>query len=390
MPVLAYAELDFFGLIILFLFYINQRRSGCFAFDDRLINAILLIGMFVLLLDGVLWLLNSVIYPGSHAVLIGLTSLSFIINPSLSCLWLFYCDLRIYSDERRLKKNLLLYGFPFFINILLTICNLFTPLVFSIDNGNAYHRESLFFIYLAVFYAYLLWAVFLVLRKIKRCDSPVERRDLWVLVFFSVPPIVGSILQSFFYGTSFTWPSVVISYVIVYIYVLNRQISTDSLTGLNNRRMLQRYLDYKVTSIEAGPPLFLIMLDADDFKCINDTYGHATGDRALMQIAGILKALCNHQDCFLARLGGDEFVIVGRDYNGSMLETLASDIGTRVAAFNASGGEPYRLSLSIGTARFSPGTVDTTDALLIAADRNMYQAKADKKKALKDAKKGKE
>jgi len=83
-PVLAYAELDLFGLIILFLFYMNQRQSGCYSQDDQLINAVLLVGMAVLLLDGTLWLLDGVVYPGGHAVLVTLTTVSYIINPSIA------------------------------------------------------------------------------------------------------------------------------------------------------------------------------------------------------------------------------------------------------------------------------------------------------------------
>jgi hypothetical protein len=85
MAVLAYAELDFFGFLILLIFYLNQRRSGCYAFEDRLINSILFNGMAVLLLDGTLWLLNRVVYPGAHTVLIALTSVSFILNPAMAC-----------------------------------------------------------------------------------------------------------------------------------------------------------------------------------------------------------------------------------------------------------------------------------------------------------------
>ncbi len=380
MAVIAYAELDFFGFIILLLFYINQRRSGCYAFDDRLINAVLINGMAVLLLDGALWLLNGVVYPGGHAVLKGLTTVSFIINPAVACLWVFYCDLRVHSDERRLKARILPYGLPLLLNAAVTLANLFTPLVFTIDAANKYHRGAFFSIYLAVFYIYLLWAMGIVLRQIRRCNYPAERRDLWILVLFSVPPIVGSALQAAFYGTSLTWPSTVISFVVVYIYVLNRQISTDPLTGLNNRRLLRRYLDLKCASAEADAEMFLLMLDADNFKGINDTYGHAFGDRALFQIADILKNLCSHRDCFLARLGGDEFVIVCEG-DGDMQAFLIAEITSRIAAFNASGAEPYRLSMSIGTARFASGSVDTADALLIAADREMYRAKADKKRA---------
>ncbi len=380
MAVIAYAEMDFLGMIILLLFYLNQRRSGCYALDDRIFNTVLLCGAFVLLLDGVLWLLDGVVYPGGRTLLFVLTGVSYVVNPLIAMLWVAYCDLRVFSSERGLQGRAPLYAFPLVANFGLVIVNFFMPVAFSIDEGCTYHREPLFFVYFTVFYVYLIWAMVIVIYKMKHCDSPAERRDLTYLMMFSVPPILGGIMQGLFYGTSLTWPSVIVSFVIVYIYVLNRQISTDALTGLNNRRMLKRYLDLETNYADIDSRLFLIMLDADNFKSINDTFGHAAGDRALTQIAEILKALCNQRDCFLSRLGGDEFTIVGKDRDGRTLDEMAEEIDARVKDFNASGTEPYQLALSIGRARYAPGTADTTDALLIAADKSMYAVKLEKKK----------
>ncbi|MCE5344192.1 MAG: GGDEF domain-containing protein [Eubacteriales bacterium] len=368
-------------MIILLLFYLNQRRSGCYALDDRIFNSVLLIGTTVLLLDGVLWLLDGVVYPGGRGILFFLTSASFIINPLIACLWVFYCDLRVHGDERGLIRRAPLYCFPLILNVALVIVNCFIPVAFSINEANQYHREPLFLLYFLVFYVYLVGAIVILMRKWKHYESPAERRDLIFMMLFSVPPILGGIVQGLIYGTSLTWPSTIISFVIVYINVLNRQISTDALTGLNNRRMLKRYLDMETNFAETDSTLFLIMLDMDNFKQINDTYGHAVGDRALTQIADILKSLCGHRNCFLSRLGGDEFTIVGKDHDDQTLNEMLSEIEKRIAEFNASGVEPYQLSVSAGFARFKSVQADTTDALLIAADRSMYSVKAEKKQA---------
>ncbi len=381
MVLIAYAEIDLIGMIILLLFFLNQRRSGCFALDDRIFNSVLLIGSIVLFLDGVLWLLDGVIYPGGKEIFFFLTSASFIINPSIACLWVFYCDLRVYNDERGLRRRAPLYCFPLILNVALVIVNCFSPMAFSIDEANHYHRESLFLIYFIVFYVYLVGAIVLLMRKWKHYESPAERHDMIYMMLFSVPPILGGIVQGLIYGTSFMLPCTIISFVVVYINVLSRQISTDALTGLNNRRMLKRYLDMETTSADANSSLFLIMLDMDNFKQINDTYGHAAGDRALTQIADILKSLCDPRSCFLSRLGGDEFTIVGKDQDSQVLESLLAGIEESVASFNISSAEPYQLSVSAGIARFKQKHTDTTDTLLIAADRSMYRVKADKKQA---------
>ena len=106
--------------------------------------------------------------------------------------------------------------------------------------------------------------------------------------------------------------------------------------------------------------------------------GAVAGDRALVVIADILKELCADQNCFLARLGGDEFVILGMNRENFSPERMTGGLDDAVATFNAHTTEPFRLSLSIGWARFDPARMSNADALLIAADQAMYRVKASK------------
>lgn len=379
MAYFPYAQIDFFGIVILLLFFLNQKRSRSFALEERMFSNVTITGMGILLMDGVLWLLDGRVYPGGHTVSVLLTTFSFCINPMVAYAWLLYCDLRVFSDEKRLVRRARWYALPLILHMGMLLANLFTPLVFTIDAQNVYHREAFYWTYLLSFYLYLFSAAGIVIRKMARTQSPVERREFVYMVLFVFPPTVGSVIQSFFYGVSLTWPGMVVSIVIVYIYVLNRQITTDSLTGVNNRRMLKRFLDLKFAGAGPDTALFLIMLDMDEFKSINDNYGHATGDRALQQFAQMLKKICNHRDCFLARLGGDEFIITGEDSDGVMMEEIVQAIGKETARFNRTTQEPYRFAASLGMARYDPKTLNTPDALLSAADQRMYQMKLDKK-----------
>ena len=382
---LAYAEVNALGVVILLLFFLNQKRSGSFSLDDRIFNGILLAGSGVLILDGALWLLDGVHRPGMHATLMALTTLCFALEPVLPCLWAMYCDLRVNGDETALRRKLPLYLSPLLINLAGLAVNAFQPFLFAVDGGNAYRRMPLFILFVALQLAYLLWAFLIVLGRYRRCVSPLDRRDCRYLMFFPVPPLVATALQIIFYGTLLIWPSIVISVVIVYLNVLNRQISTDALTGLNNLRKLNRYLEPLIESGEAEGTLFAVMIDADHFKGINDAFGHASGDRALVQIAAILRGVCDNRRCFLARLGGDEFVIACQDTDEETVREMLRGIDARVAAFNRSGAEPYRLSLSMGTARLSPPCVGTAEALLAEADRRMYENKTARKTAQANA-----
>ncbi len=376
MRMLAYVQMNFFGIVILFFFWRNQQRAGSLALEDRLFNGILITAMAEQLMDAGQWALDGAVFPGSYVLLVLCYTLGYAIAPVITCLWAMYCDLRTSMDERGLRRRALAYSLPSLLYLVLLIANLFTPLVFRIDANHVYHRGQLFFLYMALMYLYGFVSLSMVIRKALQPDSSVERTEFRYMALFILPPLLGGLLQWLFYGLSIIWMCVVLSIVLVYTNVLSRQITTDPLTGLNNRRKLNRYLDTIINSAQADQSTFLMMLDADDFKCINDRYGHSAGDRALVSAAEILKGLCLGRDFFLARLGGDEFVILGRDQDGVGPETLAERIEAQTAKFNATHTEPFRLSMSIGWAHFHPQNIHTADALLTAADQHMYSMKA--------------
>ena len=379
MCIFAYIQMDVFGILILLFFWLNQRKSGGSALDDRLFNGILIVTMIEQLMDAGQWLLDGMNFTGVYGLQMFCYTVGYGVAPMITCLWVMYCDLRVHMDEDGLKRRVPLYLLPIAFNTVLLIINLFTPLVFRIDSAHIYHRDGFFWVYMAVMYLYGVISMLIVMRKALHAESATERTEYRYMALFIIPPVIGGILQGLFYGISLIWLCTVLSLILVYTKVLSYQILTDPLTGLNNRRKLNQYLGMKINSTEERQTLFLIMMDADGFKSINDDYGHAAGDRALVAISNILKGLCSKKDCFLARLGGDEFLMIGNDLDAARPEIIAKQIEERIGQFNAASQEPFRLSLSIGWSRFRPREVDTVDALLNAADRSMYTAKRNKK-----------
>ena len=380
MCIVEYVFINVFGILVLLFFWVNQHRSGSLSLDDRLFNGILIAAMLEQFMDAGQWILDGASFPGASVLQVLCYSLGYAIAPTITCLWVMYCDLRVNMDPQGLKRRLPLYLLPIVINTLLLIANLFTPLVFRFDAAHVYHRDQFFWVYMVLMYLYGLISLVLVFRKASQPDPSVERTEFRYMALFIIPPLIGGVLQWLYYGVSIIWVSALLSIIFVYTNVLSRQISTDPLTGLNNRRKLDRYLQLKMSTAADNQPMFLIMMDADGFKAINDRYGHAAGDRALVAIAEILKTLCAIRDFFLARLGGDEFVILGKEQQGFEPEAMAKRIEEALTTFNTTTAEPFRLSMSIGWARFDPQHINTADALLSAADQHMYRVKADKSK----------
>ncbi len=158
---------------------------------------------------------------------------------------------------------------------------------------------------------------------------------------------------------------------------------TDVLTGLPNRRHAMRCLSslWK-ESIETDSPLVCIMIDADHFKGVNDTYGHDAGDAVLIELATTLQHWFRSDD-IVCRLGGDEFFVIcpGTDNNGGTL--IAEIVREKVSELRVvTGGEPWHGSISIGVASRT-SNLNNYDELIKLSDKGVYTAKQDGKNCVR-------
>lgn len=149
-----------------------------------------------------------------------------------------------------------------------------------------------------------------------------------------------------------------------------QQASTDALTGIGNRRALYEHLEGLLDGQQRAG---LVLLDLDGFKPVNDTHGHATGDRLLVAVAQRLgEAAADRATVY--RLGGDEFAIVANgtdDYATQMLAT--SLLGGIATPFDIGG---LRLSIGACTGAAHSRADDSVDSLIARADERLYAAKA--------------
>jgi len=323
----------------------------------------------ILILDTTMWLLNGV--PGALAreASIAVTVLYYILNPTICMLWYFYVDFYIYRNEKRLKKISLPMAIPTLINLILSVGSIFNKALFYIDSNNIYHRGTGFIVMALICFFYLAYTLAFTLLKQKL----IEKQDFIPIAVFTIPPFIGGIIQSFFYGISLIWICTTISILIVFVNIQNNQLYTDHLTGLFNRRQLDRYLQHRFTNIEDGL-LAGLMIDIDSFKNINDMYGHNAGDQALVDTAEILRKTFRKND-FIARFGGDEFVVVMTVQDKNDLQLAIDRLKETVATFNAQKTVPYSISLSIGYDCYFDQTDKTAKDFIRRIDDLMYQQK---------------
>ncbi|AJY09867.1 diguanylate cyclase [Burkholderia dolosa] len=160
---------------------------------------------------------------------------------------------------------------------------------------------------------------------------------------------------------------------------LRRLTHSDGLTGLSNRRYLDEYLaaEWRRGSRERGE-LALLMIDVDNFKQYNDTYGHVAGDGLLRQIAATLERCVGRSGALAARFGGEEFAVVMPASSASAARLLAEKIRLAVEALrleHAHASPGRYVTVSIGGASIVPTPDVPPTALIEAADRALYRAK---------------
>jgi diguanylate cyclase (GGDEF)-like protein/PAS domain S-box-containing protein len=155
----------------------------------------------------------------------------------------------------------------------------------------------------------------------------------------------------------------------------------DELTGLYNRRGFLTLAQQQLKLARRGHrDILLLFVDMDDFKRINDAHGHAVGDDALRRTSHILKKTFRDSD-IVARLGGDEFVVLAADSSRDAGDIIVSRLRNELRERNERDGAPYRLSFSVGVARFDPDAPPSIEDLLTTADAMLYEQKRDRREA---------
>ena len=152
---------------------------------------------------------------------------------------------------------------------------------------------------------------------------------------------------------------------------------TDPLTGLPNARYLALRFDEEAARARRTDRAFqVVMLDLDEFKKVNDTYGHKSGDKMLREVANLISGQLREYD-FLARYGGDEFVALVQEVVGSQVEELCDRIESAVSKFSLPIGRNRfaQVGISVGTATFGIDG-ETLDHLIAHADNEMYRVKS--------------
>lgn len=294
--------------------------------------------------------------------------------------WFCYVEAHLHSavvDRFRLR---VLCSIPFAVAILLTASSPFTGWVFGLGEANEVVRGPLYLPVLVITYLYPVVATVRAVTAAARASDLAERRDLITISTFALPPAIAGIVDTIIPMLPIVAPAFFFSFLFIFATLQESQISHDALTGLNNRRRAERYMNEGLESASVQDPFFYFVIDGDQFKAVNDTYGHLEGDRALQTIAEAIKEACSSRNVMACRWGGDEFVVMGSASDVGSPEAFASTVTSCLDAQCQARGLGYPLSVSVGWAKATSPDTDK-GALVQEADRMLYEAKANRKPA---------
>ena len=354
------------AFLVLFLLLYRIRIAQTNQFDEKAYNFMLIVTFIATINETLSFIIDA--RPGFifHILQYISNTISSASSGIIGYCWCLFVEYHIHRNFERIKKKSRILAIPLIIATILIIINLLgTGIIFDISKENVYTRGPMNFILYIFVFVYYIESIYTV-HKAKYDSILVE---FFPIYYFIIPCMIGTMIQGFFFGVSTIWLCVAIAFILVYI---ENQISVsfiDDLSGLYNRKYMNHYLN-KLQS-DKNRHVYGFLLDINEFKAINDTYGHLTGDRALIQFGKNLQHSID-KDSVAIRMGGDEFVIFAKLKSDEEALALKKQIKYNVRQFNIKSKEPFHLSFSIGIAKFNG---KNTDAFLSAMDDSMYEAK---------------
>ena len=294
--------------------------------------------------------------------------------------WLRYVMAVEHVPGRDSKRTNFAILFPFYIATVALIVTYFWKPGVLLDEGlNLQPAYNVF--QLAVPCIYIAAILAYTMKRAIVEKNPIEKKRHLFVGLFPLLVVGGGLLQVLVLKETpvFCFACAILM-IIFYINALQTRISTDPLTGLNNKGQLLRYTLQKSNLNREGRMTFVMMLDINDFKVINDTYGHAEGDQALLTVANSLRNVLRRHSTpmFLARYGGDEFTLIVHTTEAEEVDVLIREIRDQLEVACRAGERPYRLSIGAGYSQLS-GDGDTFQQCLQRADENLYRDKARQK-----------
>ena len=296
---------------------------------------------------------------------------------ALTAFWFVYVELSQGEKYITVMKNrMFVLSLAMIETIVVLVLFIFFPQ--TVIGKEAEMTDTYYVVFLSVPAIYIIISAARASIRAFRKENYAVRLQYAICAIYPVIITFFGILQTIWLNAPVFCFGATIMMLYVYIVSLNDQVSIDELTHLNNRTQLKKYIVGESARTNADKTVyFILMIDLNKFKQINDQYGHVEGDRALIRTADALKIACvdNPMKTFIARYGGDEFIIIAKTDKEGLVKELCNKIKETMSKLNSESGAEYELTASIGYASYS-GDIRRFQEALGEADEALYKEKA--------------
>ena len=368
-----YAEVSIGCVCVLMVLLYSIKRLPTPQLKFTLFHRLVLWHALYFLSDSVWAMVNDGVIPKNTFSVLAVNYSNAVILAALFYSCFIYAEMSTRPEMTRMQIRCLQakLRIPIFVEMVILLVSFVAAPDFWLDKD--LEPRDLYYFILA--FIPIVYIMVVTVRCIARGLKPENRQHLKTyLIVASYTPgcIVAGGAQILFSLTTpifCFWCTLIILFV--YLNSQNQLISTDPLTSLNNRNQLQRYLLLQRDAKDS----YVIMVDVDHFKQINDTYGHVEGDKALILVSKALKKACGRlkMSVFLCRYGGDEFLMIAQTQKpDDVLKVVRDCLQEQIA--NREDSQTYTIEVSLGYARWDGNVANFKDCVA-HADQKMYEDK---------------
>ena len=366
--------------VIIFLLILLRELGAVGRQSKQVVFINIIFAHIIYFLSDIGW---ALILGGYLPASAGLVAVFNIINCVVLCcitgFWFVYAEISQGEEYINKLKMRLIVLIPVLLNSLVVIA-LFIFFPETMVTEGIQLTLTYFIVFLSVPVIYIIIStVRSTVRALKKENYAVRGLYLTSAAYPSVLALIG-VIQTLWLKIPMFCFGCAVMMLYVYITSLNDLVSIDELTKLNNRTQLKKYIASDIPKQNSGgKDRFVMMIDLNKFKYINDRFGHVEGDNAIKRAADALMIACSGSSLktFIARYGGDEFIVIVKTENEDLIRTLCGSIKETLIRLNKESGSGYELTCSIGYANYS-GDISSFQTALAEADEALYREKADR------------
>ncbi len=374
-----YVEANIVSIIIFLMMFIREVGSVGRQ-SKQVIFLNMIVAHMLYFLSDIFWVLILGGYLPSNYFSVSVANMmNALIISAITSFWFVYVEISQGEEYIMNLRNRIIVMIPAALNtlVLLVLFAFFPGTVINEDNTVSL---TYYLLFLGVPICYIVASTIRSFIRAFKKENYAVRNAYIVSGIYPIILSVFGVLQTLWISAPMFCFGCSIMMLYVYITSLNDQVSIDELTKLNNRTQLKKYIaSESQKSISDKNDRYVLMVDLNKFKQINDQFGHVEGDMALKRAADALKLSCSvfSIKTFIARYGGDEFIIIAKTDKEDQIKELCQSIKDNLIHLNKMAGAEYELTASIGYSSYS-GDIESFQTALAKADDYLYKEKGNR------------